>query len=104
MPWTRRVWPTVWAWPPPCGSEKIQEEASAALEAAFDFMEQAFGESQEMVIFVTELTVSPAAHTFITENGCDRYFRYNKDLLLDSRKAALDHELAAEELRSGLRK
>ena len=84
--------------------EKIQEEASAALEAAFDFMEQAFGESQEMVIFVTELTVSPAAHTFITENGCDRYFRYNKDLLLDSRKAALDHELAAEELRSGLRK
>ncbi len=83
--------------------EKIQEEASAALEAAFDFMEQAFGESQEMVIFVTELTVSPAAHTFITENGCDRYFRYNKDLLLDSRKAALDHELAAEELRNPLR-
>ena len=84
--------------------EKIEADASAALEAAFDFMEQAFGESQEMVIFATELTVSPEAHTFITENGCERYFRYNKDLLLDNRKAALDHELAAEEARSGLGK
>ena len=81
--------------------EKRQEEASAALEAAFDFMEQAFGESQEMVVFVTELTVSPSAHAFIAENGCERYFRYNKDLLLDNRKAALDRELAAEELPHG---
>ena len=81
--------------------EKRQEETSAALEAAFDFMEQAFGESQEMVVFVTELTVSPSAHAFIAENGCERYFRYNKDLLLDNRKAALDRELAAEELRHG---
>lgn len=38
----------------------------------------------------------PASHAFITENGCDRYFRYNKDLLLDHRKAALQQELAAE--------
>ena len=54
-----------------------------------------------MVVFVTELTVSPSAHAFIAENGCERYFRYNKDLLLDNRKAALDQELAAEELRHG---
>ena len=75
--------------------EKVQDEAAAALEAAFDFMENAFGESQEMVVFVTELTVSPDAHTFIAENGCERYFRYNKELLLDNRK------LAAEEQRHG---
>ena len=81
--------------------EKAQQTASAALEAAFDFMEQAFAESQEMVVFVTELTLSPAAHAFITENGCERYFQYNKDLLLDHRKAALQQELAAEERRHG---
>ena len=81
--------------------ERVQDEAAAALEAAFDFMEDAFGESQEMVVFVTELTVSPDAHTFIAENGCERYFRYNKELLLDNRKAALDRELAAEEQRHG---
>ena len=81
--------------------EAAQNTASAALEAAFDFMEQAFAESQEMVVFVTELTLSPAAHVFITENGCERYFQYNKDLLLDHRKAALQQELAAEEKRHG---
>ena len=75
--------------------------ASAALEAAFDFMEQAFAESQEMVVFVTELTVDPASHAFLTENGCERYFQYNKDLLLDHRKAALQQELAAEQRRHG---
>ena len=75
--------------------------ASAALEAAFDFMEQAFAESQEMVVFVTELTVNPASHQFLTENGCERYFKYNKDLLLDHRKAALQQELAAEQRRHG---
>ncbi len=81
--------------------DEAQEAASSALEAAFDFMEQAFEESQEMVVFVTELTLSPAAHAFITETGCDRYFKYNKDLLLDHRKAALQRELAAETQRNG---
>jgi DNA polymerase III delta prime subunit len=78
-----------------------EEAASAALEAAFDFMEQAFGESQELVIFVTELTLDPAARTFITENGCERYFRYNQSLVLDSRRAALRNELEAEAQRHG---
>ncbi|MGN0663340.1 MAG: ATP-binding protein [Faecalibacterium sp.] len=81
--------------------DAAQQEASAALEAAFDFMEQAFEDSQELVVFVTELTLSPAAHAFIAENGCERYFRYNKDLLLDNRKAALQRELAAEQGRNG---
>ena len=54
-----------------------------------------------MVVFVTELTLAPASHAFITENGCPRYFQYNKDLLLDHRKAALQQELAAEERRHG---
>lgn len=81
--------------------EAAQKTAAAALEAAFDFMEQAFAESQEMVVFVTELTVNPASHQFLTENGCERYFKYNKDLLLDHRKAALQQELAAEQRRHG---
>ena len=81
--------------------ETTQKTAAAALEAAFDFMEQAFAESQEMVVFVTELTVNPVSHQFLTENGCERYFKYNKDLLLDHRKAALQQELAAEQRRHG---
>ena len=78
-----------------------EDAAGAALEHAFDFLEQAFPAGQEMVVFVTELTLSPTAQKFLTENGCERYFAYNKSLLLDSRKAALQAELAKEEARNG---
>ena len=75
--------------------ERIAEEASSALEYAFDFMEQAFGEGQEMLVFVTELAMGPASNAFITENGCERYYKYNKDLLLDSRRAELNRQINA---------
>ncbi len=85
----------------PLAAARAEAEAAAcaALEHAFDFMEQAFASGQEMVVFVTELTLSPAAQRFVTANGCPRYFVYNKSLLLDSRKAALQQELAKEAAR-----
>ena len=79
---------------------RAEDLAGAALEFAFDFMEEAFGTGQELVVFVTELTLSPLAQQYITENGCDRYFDYNRTLLLDSRRAALQSELAKDELRN----
>ena len=54
-----------------------------------------------MAVFVAALPLSPAHHEVITGTGCERYFQYNKDLLLDHRKAALQQELAAEERRHG---
>ena len=78
---------------------RAEDLAGAALEFAFDFMEQAFAAGQEMVVFVTELTLSPLAQQYITENGCDRYFAYNRTLLLDTRRAALQSELTRDELR-----
>ena len=80
--------------------EEALGHASEALENAFDFMEAAFANGQEMVVFVTELTLGPDSHAFITENGCERYFQYNKTLLLDSRRAALMAELEQDDLRS----
>jgi hypothetical protein len=44
-------------------------------------MEMAFLESQEMVVFLTELTANRYSASFIQENGCDRYYQYNKKLL-----------------------
>ena len=69
------------------------KKASSALENAFTFMEEAFGEGQEMVIFITELTMDPEASQFITENGCERYFKYNKTLLVGNRRAEILKEL-----------
>lgn len=57
------------------------EEASNALSYAFHFLKNAFGESQEMVIFITELTSSYYSMRFISENGSDEYYQYNKSLL-----------------------
>lgn len=62
------------------------QESSSYLEHAFDFMEMAFLESQEMVVFITELTANRYSAAFIQENGCERYYQYNKRLLFDEQQ------------------
>lgn len=61
--------------------EDLADEAGQALEHAFDFMEAAFGGSQEMVLFVTELNTGFYSVHFLQEYKCERYYRYNKELL-----------------------
>ena len=56
------------------------------LERAFDFMEAAFGNSQEMVRFVTELNLNAWSVRFLQEYECERYYRYNKELLFDEKR------------------
>lgn len=63
------------------GLEEETEQVSQALECAFDFVEKAFGENQELVVFITELSLSYYAIRFISDNGCPRYYRYNRSLL-----------------------
>ena len=76
-------------------------ETSGRLEYAFDFMEAAFGESQEMVYFITELSVSRYAMDFLREHECARYYRYNKALLFDDAQAGIRQQL--KDLRSEMR-
>lgn len=71
----------------------LTDMAQAHLNAAFDFMEAAFGESQEMVIFITELNTSSPATRFIGQNGCDRYYKYNEGLLFASGRDRMLKEL-----------
>ncbi len=71
--------------------------AGTALEHAFDFMEQAFQTSQEMVIFVTDLTVSTESAAFLAEHPCERYTKYNEQLLVGTRRAQLLSELHRDE-------
>ncbi|MCI8634386.1 MAG: AAA family ATPase [Eubacterium sp.] len=73
--------------------ESAEDAAGAALEYAFDFAEEAFGQSEEMVLFVTELTVQKEAASFLTEYTCERYLKYNKQLLIGTRKSELLSEL-----------
>ena len=65
--------------------ERMTEHTSDALDNAFRFLEDAFGESQEMVAFVTELNANYYSVWFINENGNDLYYRHNKGLLFEAR-------------------
>ncbi len=68
-------------------------EASKTLEHVFEFMETAFGESQEMVIFVTELTVNYYSSKFIGTYGSDMYMKYNRSLLFEDRHKEILKEI-----------
>ena len=57
------------------------DKAAKQLEYAFDFMESAFAGGQELMVFITELNTSSPAVAFLQEYSCERYYRYNKELL-----------------------
>lgn len=82
------------------GLEEESEQVSQALEFAFDFVEKAFGEDQELVVFITELSLSYYAMRFISDNGCPRYYRYNRTLLSGEQQREIlqqIHELKEEQ-------
>ena len=62
------------------------------------FCEEAFGEGQEMLILVTELTISYYGARFISRYGCKEYFNHNKELLFYERQKEIITELEKLEL------
>ena len=73
--------------------EELTEHTLSALEHAFEFMEDAFGDSQEMVSFVTELNTNYYSIQFLKENDCDKYYQYNKKLLFDKQQEEILSEM-----------
>ncbi len=69
--------------------ENGQRDALQIVEYAFDFLEGAFGNRQEMVMFITELNSNPYSVSFLQECECERYYRYNKELLFDEKRRKL---------------
>ena len=65
------------------------DTASGMLEAAFAFLETAFGKSQEMVVFVTELNTNFFCTWFIGQNGSEAYTRNNKELMIGKQRQEL---------------
>lgn len=75
----------------------VQARADAAaltdrqLANAFAFLDAALGDSQEMVLFATELTANFFTSWFIQNFGCEAYFQHNDRLLFDdTHKKLLD--------------
>lgn len=70
---------------------KIKER----LKYLFAFADEVFGDGQEMLILVTELTVRYYCGKFITKFGCDEYFKHNQNLMFYERKKELLSEIAS---------
>lgn len=77
------------------GYEAMIEEGGAMLEHGFDFMEAAFGDGQEMVIYITNLNTSFYSVRFLQEYECERYYQYNKKLLFEDREGGLKEKIQA---------
>ncbi|MEY8561669.1 MoxR family ATPase [Eggerthellaceae bacterium 3-80] len=60
-------------------------QATSALDNAFKFVEDAFGDGQEMLLLVTDLSVNRYGMAFINDHGCERYFTHNQNLLFYER-------------------
>lgn len=82
--------------------ERVFSEASKALDHVFDFMEDAFGDSQEMVVFVTELNTSFYSVQYLKEHDCDKYHRYNKMLLFDEQREFILKQMDEAETNYGM--
>ncbi len=61
--------------------EKMCDRVSAELNNTYAFVENAFGESPQLVLFTTELAAGSNSMHFIEENGCDAFYRNNKGLI-----------------------
>ncbi|MBO4395105.1 MAG: ATP-binding protein [Eubacterium sp.] len=74
-------------------SDKREESAETALKNAFSFMESAFGDGEEMVIFVTELTMNAECVLFLATHPSDEYLKYSEKLLIGTRRGELLSEI-----------
>ncbi|MBR3963409.1 MAG: AAA family ATPase [Oscillospiraceae bacterium] len=78
--------------------KKQTDTAGEQLSNVFVFCEEVFPDGQEMLILVTELTISYYGAHFISRYGCKEYFAHNKELLFYERQKEIITELENFEL------
>ena len=78
--------------------KKQAEDTGAKLSNLFQFAEEVFPEDQELLILVTELTISYYGARYISRYGCKEYFAHNKELLFYERQKEIIGELEKLEL------
>jgi len=72
---------------------QLGDDTGAMFDNAFRYLEETLGDSQEMVIFVTEITAGYDTSWYVENFGCDAYFRHNRELLFDDKRNQIQREL-----------
>ncbi|MBU5479192.1 AAA family ATPase [Eubacterium sp. MSJ-13] len=78
--------------------EESEDIASEQLENAFSFIEETLGAGQEMVVFVTELTLNSETAMFLADNPSEKYLKYNSELLIGTKKEEILSKLRKDEI------
>ena len=68
---------------------KVEER----LARAFEFVEAAFGDQQELLVFTTELTSRTVTARYLAQYGSPSYFAHNEDMILSERQRDLRHRI-----------
>ena len=75
----------------------LADETGLMFDSAFRFLEDAVGQSQELVLFVGEITAGYDTSWYVGEFGCDAYFRHNRELLFDVTRQNILDRLTGQE-------
>lgn len=73
--------------------QQLADDAGARFDHTFQYLEEALGQNQELVIFVTQITAGYDTSWFVENFGCDAYYRHNKELLFDDVKERLREKI-----------
>ncbi len=68
------------------------------LSAVFDFVNQAFGNGTEMLLLLSELTEDASAARFIARYGCEAYYQYSGELMVQDRQEHILATLLQDEI------
>ena len=78
--------------------KKMALDARQKITNLYNFCDGVFGESKEMIILATEMTINQYASRFISRYGSEEYFAHNQDLLFYERQLEIVSELENMEL------
>ena len=73
--------------------KKMALDARQKIANLYNFCDSVFGESKEMIILATEMTINQYASRFISRYGSEEYFAHNQDLLFYERQLEIVTEL-----------
>ena len=69
------------------------KEFVSKIDCAIDFVNDAYGDSQEMLIFMTRLAVDPDFMHFVAEHGSKKFVEHSRGLMFHDRSTQLLNEV-----------
>ena len=75
------------------GLRKKEGEIAAAIDRALEFVEEVWGEGQEMLVFLTDLTRSADSGKYLQYHPCPRYFAHSGLLMVQEQEEKLRRQL-----------